>query len=207
LTERGAGKRGESRHAAAPDVGGVCYAIGVEPWIATSVRRARPSDTAALTDLVNCAFAIERYFLDGERTSPDEIASLIGSGGFLVLEYAGGLCGAVLVQGPGVRAGVPPSHAYFGMLSVLPELQGKGLGLRLVRVAEAMAEASGATSMRLRIINLREELSRWYRSLGYREVGTTPFTHESLKRPCHFIEMARPLAPAGARSAGEASAA
>jgi ribosomal protein S18 acetylase RimI-like enzyme len=162
--------------------------------IATSVRRAQPSDTAALTELVNRAFAIERSFIDAQRTTPEEIAALIASGDFLVLEYAGGLCGAVLVQGPGQRAGVPPSHAYLGMLSVLPELQGKGLGLRLVRVAEAMAEATGATSMHLQLINLREELSRWYRSLGYREVGTAPFTHPSLKRPCHFIDMARPLA-------------
>jgi hypothetical protein len=82
-----------------------------------------------------------------------------------------------------------------------------GLGLRLVRVAEAMAEATGATLMTLRIINLREELSRWYKGLGYREVGTTPFSHPQLKRPCHFIEMARPLAPVPCFAAREAGAA
>lgn len=49
--------------------------------------------------------------------------------------------------------------------------------------------------MTLRIINLREELSRWYKSLGYREVGVAPLTHRSVKRPCHFIEMAKPLVP------------
>ena len=144
---------------------------------------------------MNRAFAIERSFLDVERTSEDEVASLIASGCFLVLEYAGGIAAAVLVQGPGQREGVPPSHAYFGMLSVLPELQGMGLGVRLVRVAEAMAEATGATSMSMRILSLREELSRWYKSLGYREVGTAPFHHEQLKQPCHFIEMARSLTP------------
>jgi len=168
----------------------------VNPAIATAVRRARSSDTAAVTALVNRAFAIERVFIDGERTTPEEISQLIASGSFLVLEYAGGIGAAVLVQGPGERAGAPASHAYFGMLSVLPELQGMGLGLRLVRVAEAMAEATGATSMTLRIVSLREELSRWYKSLGYREVGTAPFQHHLLKRPCHFIEMAKPLAPA-----------
>lgn len=174
----------------------------METSIATSVRRAQSSDIAALTHLVNRAFAIESSFIEGQRTTAEEIASLVESGSFLVLEYAGGLCAAVLVQGPGQRTGVPPSEAYLGMLSVLPELQGMGLGVRLVRVAEAMAEATGATSMSLRILNLREELSRWYRSLGYREVGTTPFLHHSLKRPCHFIEMAKRLAPAGSCHAG-----
>lgn len=170
--------------------------------IATSVRRARPSDTAALTDLVNRAFAIERWFLDVERTSADEIGGLIASGGFLVLEYAGGAAdigAAVLVHGPGQRSDLAPSHAYFGMLSVAPELQGMGLGVRLVRVAEAVAEASGATAMTLRILSPREELSRWYKRLGYHEVGTAPFSHQQLKRPCHFIEMAKPLIPAAVR--------
>jgi ribosomal protein S18 acetylase RimI-like enzyme len=177
----------------------------VQTSIATAVRRARPSDTAALTDLVNRAFAVERWFFDGECTTADEIAPLIASGDFLVLEYAEGLCGAVLAHRPGRRADLPPSHAYFGMLSVLPGLQGLGLGRRLVRVAEALGEATGATSMTLRIINLREELSRWYRSLGYREVGTTPFSHPALRRPCHFVEMSRPLVAAGARSPGACS--
>jgi GNAT superfamily N-acetyltransferase len=165
----------------------------VELSIATAVRRALPSDTAALTDLVNRAYEIESSFLDGQRTTAAEIEPLIRAGWFVVPEYAGGIGAAVLVQGPGQRAGLPPSQAYFGMLSVLPELQGKGLGRRLVQVAEAMAEATGATTMSLRIINLREELGRWYKSLGYREVGTTPYNHRAVKRPCHFIEMAKPL--------------
>lgn len=169
----------------------------METSIATSIRRAELSDTAALTELVNRAFAIESFFLDGDRTTADEIAALIRSGGFLVLEYAGGLAGAVLFQAPGQRDGTLPSHAYFGMLLVVPELQGRGLGRQLVQIVEAMAEATGATSMSLRIINLREELSRWYKRLGYREVGTAPFTHRPVKRPCHFIEMAKPLVSPG----------
>jgi ribosomal protein S18 acetylase RimI-like enzyme len=172
--------------------------------IATAVRRARPSDTAALTELVNRAYAIEQFFIDGQRTTADEIAALIRSGGFLVLEYEGGICAAVLFQRPGQRDDLPPSHAYFGMLSVLPELQSLGLGRRLVQVAEAMAEASGATAMSLKVVNLREELSRWYKSLGYREVGTTPFHHPALKRPCHFVEMTKPLAPDSPRYADSA---
>ena len=169
----------------------------MDPSIATSVRRAQLTDTAALTELVNRAYAVESFFVEGQRTTADEVAALIRSGGFLVLESERGICAAVLFQGPGNRAGLPPTHAYFGMLSVLPELQGMGLGRRLVQVAEAMAEATGATSMSLRFINLREELSRWYRSLGYREVGTAPYPSRSLKRPCHFVEMEKSLAPEG----------
>jgi len=156
--------------------------------LAISVRRATPADAEALAQLVNDAYAIEKTFLDGDRTSADEIAEMVsgGRGAFLVLEMAGGLAAAVYVEARG--------HAgYFGMLSVRPGLQGMGLGKRLVRIAEALAEATGAREMTLRIVSLREELGRWYRSLGYREVGTTPFDHRALKRPAHFVDMAKDL--------------
>ena len=152
--------------------------------IATSVRRATPGDAAALVDLVNRAYALEAFFVEGDRTDEAEIARMSARGTFVVLEREGGLAGAVYVELDG----------YFGMLAVAPEMQGKGLGKRLVRIAEAMCEASGASTMRLKIVNLREELGRWYRSLGYREVGTEPYVVREVKRPCHFVWMQRALA-------------
>jgi ribosomal protein S18 acetylase RimI-like enzyme len=103
-----------------------------------------------------------------------------------VLEYAGGLAAAVWVEQSGARG-------YFGMLAVLPEMQKHGLGKRLVRIAEAMCEAAGCDEMTLQIINLREELARWYRSLGYIETGTKPYEHRPVKQPCHFVQMHKSL--------------
>ena len=151
--------------------------------LATAVRRATAADAPALADLVNRAFAVEELFVDGPRTSAAEIAQLIARGTFLVLEYDGGLAAAVYLEPRG----------YLGLLSVAPEVQGQGLGTRLVRIAEAMCEALGCLEIELRIVNVREELGRWYRSLGYREVGTAPFEGPA-KRPCHFVEMRKQLA-------------
>ena len=151
--------------------------------LAVSVRRARTEDAPAIAALVNRAYSVEGFFVDGERTSTVEIAKLVESGTFLVLED---------VQGPAAAVYVDPT-GYFGMLSVREDVQGMGLGTRLVRVAEAVCEAMGATSVRLKIVNLREELGRWYRSLGYREVGTAPYDHRPVKQPCHFVEMQRGL--------------
>lgn len=156
----------------------------MQPDLAISVRTATASDAPALAALVNRAYAIEASFVDGDRTDRREIAELIERGTFIVLEHAGGLAAAVYVE-----------HAYFGMLSVLPELQGHGLGTRLVRIAEAMCEAAGCDEVNLRIVNLREELGRWYRSLGYHEVGTAPFEHRRLKQECHFVQMRKSLRP------------
>jgi ribosomal protein S18 acetylase RimI-like enzyme len=165
--------------------------------LAISVRRARPSDAGALAHLVNRAYEVEGFFVDGARTNADEILRMQGNGEFVVLEDGRGkLVAAVYVDArPGEAGG------YFGMLSVDPDLQGMGLGTRLVRIAEALCEAAGVTTVRLKIVNLREELGRWYRSLGYREVGTSPYTHRPVKQPCHFVEMQRFIAPVYERAA------
>ncbi|HUJ56980.1 MAG TPA: GNAT family N-acetyltransferase [Kofleriaceae bacterium] len=155
--------------------------------LSASVRRATHRDADALARLVNAAYAIESFFVDGDRTHAGEIGDLLGRGAFVVLEQPGGLAAAVYVQ-----------RGYFGMLSVHPERQGLGLGRRLVQVAEAMCEAEGCDAVDLRIINLREELGRWYRSMGYREVGTAPYEHRPVKQPCHFVEMRKVLRPVAA---------
>ena len=154
--------------------------------LAISVRRATPQDAAALSELVNDCYRVERFFVDGDRTNPEEIAELTRTGVVLVLEEANGLAAAVYLERR-------DAAIYFGMLSVRADLQGLGLGTRLVRIAEAMGEAMGAREVTLRIVNLREELGRWYRSLGYRDGATAPYTHRNVKQPCHFVEMWKPI--------------
>lgn len=159
--------------------------------VATSVRPAGPSDFPALVRLINEAYEIERFFVEDDRTDESEIAAMADKGHFLVLDRAGGtLAAAVYVRIDDAEAG----RGYFGMLSVAPDLRGAGLGKRLVGVAEALCTALGCTVMDLRIVNLREELGPWYRSLGYQEIGTAPYEHPS-KVPCHFIKMSKELEP------------
>ncbi|HUS27895.1 MAG TPA: GNAT family N-acetyltransferase [Kofleriaceae bacterium] len=168
--------------------------------LAISVRRATAADASALAALVNRAYSIEEFFVEGDRTNATEIAGLIEKGTFIVLEYAGGLAAAVWVE-------TSRERGYFGMLSVLPEMQKHGLGKRLVRIAEAMCEAAGCDEMTLQIINLREELARWYRSLGYVEIGTKPYEHRAVKQPCHFVQMRKSLRSVTGLGAVKAAAA
>ncbi len=46
----------------------------------------------------------------------------------------------------------------------------------------------------LAVVNLRQELGPWYRSQGYREVGTAPFDLRPAKQACHFVRMQKALA-------------
>ncbi len=156
--------------------------------LATSVRAAGPADVPALVALINLAYEIERFFVEGDRTDEDEIAAMQRVGHFLVLDRSDrrGLAAAVYIRIDGGRG-------YFGMLSVAPDLRSHGLGKRLVAVAEALCVARGCTAMDLQIVNLREELGPWYRSLGYHEVGTAPFATRDPKQPCFFIKMSKSL--------------
>lgn len=157
--------------------------------ISPSARRARTGDLPALARLVNRAFAVEAGFVAGERTDEAELAELSARGHFLVLDRPGGeLAAAVYVALDGLQAS-------FSLLAVAPELQGLGLGRRLVALAESLAAALGCHEVGLSIVNLRTDLLPWYRRQGYREVGVAPFGGRST-RPCHLVRLAKPLAAA-----------
>jgi GNAT superfamily N-acetyltransferase len=150
-------------------------------------RIADRSEAAALTDLINRAFEVEKFFIEGDRVSTAVVEGFFDKGEFLVADGASGLSGCVYVEIRGERA-------YFGLLSIHPERQGTGLGRQLVEAAEARARECGCSYMDLQIVNLREELPAFYRKLGYQETGTAPFPEQTpTKLPCHFVRMSKAL--------------
>lgn len=159
--------------------------------LSASVRRAQPADHAALGRLINAAYAVEGFFVDGDRIDVVELGALAERGHFLVLDDAatGELAAAIHV-----RIDDDGQRGAIGLLSVAPAWQGRGLGRRLVAVAEALCAALGCGAVQLQIVNLRQELGPWYRSQGYREIGTAPYDHRPAKQPCHFVCMEKALA-------------
>jgi ribosomal protein S18 acetylase RimI-like enzyme len=57
------------------------------------------------------------------------------------------------------------------MLTVLPSLQGKGLGKELMQSAEDEAIRQRCTSIFMTVISVRKELIDWYIRKGYRLTG------------------------------------
>ena len=163
--------------------------MGSDGSNAASVRRAGPEDADGLAALINEAYEVERFFVEGARTSAAEVARLMREGQFFVLDGDHRLAAAIFVTTDGDRGGL-------GMLSVAPDQQRRGLGKRLVAIAEAWCAAMGCARMSLQVVNLRSELEAWYKSLGYRVVGTAPYEHRSATRACHFVRMEKPLASA-----------
>jgi GNAT superfamily N-acetyltransferase len=150
------------------------------------VRDATASDAEAIASLVNRAFLVERFFVEGDRTSLAEISRLLETGRFLLAE-TDRLVACVYVERRGERG-------YFGMLSVDPSRQGEGLGRLLVSAAEEQCRREGCNVMEIHVVDLRRELPPLYRRLGYVEVGTEPFPDtERAKQTARFIVMTKPL--------------
>jgi ribosomal protein S18 acetylase RimI-like enzyme len=164
-------------------------AIAASNELAPSVRRAGVADLPAVCRLVNRAYAVESFFVDGDRTGLAEVALLAEQGHFLVLDGAG----HVRELAASVYLRVEGGRGKLSMLAVAPELQRRGLGHRLVAIVEAMCSAMGCEVVELDIVNLRDELGPFYRRLGYREVGTAPYDHRPSRRECHFVRMQKSL--------------
>jgi GNAT superfamily N-acetyltransferase len=150
-------------------------------------RKADKSDADALVPLINRAFEVELQFFKNERIDLAETLSHLEKGTFLLVECDGKLAGCNYVELRG-------ESGYFGLLSVDPSQQGRGLGRKLVDQAEKFCRDAGCGVMRIRVLNHRTELPPFYEKLGYTTAGIEEVEQEpSAFLPYHFIIMEKPL--------------
>src|SRR5664280_1849815 len=125
-----------------------------------NLRVADISEAEAITNLINAAYTVEKFFVDGDRIDVDHAREYFATGEFLVAEDGGALVGCVYIE---LRGG----RGYFGLLSTDPSRQRSGLGSRLIAAAEDRCREAGCRFMDILVVNLREELPPIYRRLGY----------------------------------------
>jgi predicted N-acetyltransferase YhbS len=153
-----------------------------------TVREARPADAENIAGLVNRAFLAESWFKTAERTNAAQVRELLSKGIFLLLDDGARLLGSVYLEPRGERV-------YLGMLSVEQDVQGSGIGRRMMREAEEFARRAGHVAIDLRFVHVRQELPPYYRKLGYVESGTEPAPNFPSRIPVHFVVMSKSLLP------------
>jgi len=174
-------------------------------------RAATTADIPALVALVTSSYrgdtsrqgwTTEADILDGNRIDADVLRHDIERplSRVLIAEYGGEMLACAHVA-------VDDGFGYFGMFSVNPTMQGRGLGNRVLAEAERIArDEFRVPAMRMTVIDVREELMAWYERRGYRRTGIKkPFPYgderfgipkrpdlrfEVLEKPLHATEQA-----------------
>lgn len=156
--------------------------------VADRLRVATADDAPAIARLINHAFEVETFFKVGDRTSLEGVAALMAKGEFLVLDGDDG------VPAVAVYLTRKDGRGYFGMLSVAPRLQGRGIAKQVIAEIEDRCRRTGCHVLDIYVVNLRTELPGYYRKLGYEVTGTLDFPDpEELTQPVHLIVMSKDL--------------
>jgi ribosomal protein S18 acetylase RimI-like enzyme len=139
-------------------------------------RQAQIHENDRIVSLVNSAYrgesgkqgwTTEADLLDGQRTDSEEITRLLEAYDSMIL--------IAQADGEIIASAHLEKHiegAYLGMLSVSPCWQGRGIGKRVMAVAEQKAfQEWGAVKMLMTVITLRQELIAFYERCGYVRTG------------------------------------
>jgi len=156
-----------------------------------ATRYANEEDIPEIVRIINAAFRVEDFFVNGDRTSHADIAARMADPHvrFLVVDAndPGALAAAVVVDANDGRG-------HFAMLSVDPPLQGRGLARLLVKAIEDHCREAGCDTVEIEVVNLREELPAFYDMMGYARTDTAPFPDKGkLRRDAHMVRMTKRL--------------
>ncbi len=123
-------------------------------------------ESAYRGDASRAGWTTEADLLHGQRTDAAMIADIIRDPQqILLLFFDVALVGCL-------NAVRHPGHAYFGMISVSPQAQGKGIGRQILKVAEGyISERWASGSVQMSVIQQRPELIAWYQRRGYAVTG------------------------------------
>jgi ribosomal protein S18 acetylase RimI-like enzyme len=146
-------------------------------------RAATAADIDAIVTLVESAYrgdasrqgwTTEADFLDGRRTGADDVTACLARerSRILLAERDGAMLACAHVA-------EEDGAGYFGMFSVRPDQQGSGIGKHVLAEAERIARDEWRLpSMRMTVIDIRDELIAFYERRGYRRTGIVkPFPY------------------------------
>jgi ribosomal protein S18 acetylase RimI-like enzyme len=159
------------------------------------INKATISDIPALNILINSAYrgetskkgwTTEEHLLGGIRTDEANLTELLIKENVTFLKYTENnqIIGSVYLE-------KQDKKLYLGMLTVSPELQGEGIGKKLMQAAESIAKNAQINTISMTVISVRKELIAFYERRGYKKTGETkpfPMTDPKFGLPKQFLE-------------------
>ncbi len=165
------------------------------------IEKATINDAAELEALINSGYrgegskkgwTTEADLLDGIRTDQEDLKGLISKENAQLLKFTneqGKIIGCVFLE-------QQDNALYLGMLCVSPNLQGGGVGKKLLYKGLEVAKELSLPKVKMTVISVRTELIDWYKRHGYVDNGERkPFAGDGLfgdpKQKLEFIVMER----------------
>lgn len=159
------------------------------------ITNATLTDIPQLNVLINSAYrgesskkgwTTEADLLGGVRTDDESLTNLLTKPNAVMLKHTDGeqITGCVFLENQ-------EHQLYLGMLTVSPELQGGGVGKKLLEAAETQARLWGLPKIGMTVISIRQDLIAWYERRGYHNTGQTkpfPMTDPKFGLPKQFLE-------------------
>lgn len=139
-------------------------------------RPATLADIPALVELVTSAYrgdasragwTTEADLLDGQRIDAERLqADITRPHSRILIAQSNGVLIAC------AHIAIEDNVGYFGMFAVMPQRQGAGIGKRVLEEAERiLREHWHQTTVRMTVIDVREELIAYYQRHGYQRTG------------------------------------
>jgi ribosomal protein S18 acetylase RimI-like enzyme len=162
------------------------------------------NDVPELNTLVNKAYrgeesqkgwTTEAGIVDGTRSDEKMLIDHINTKNGVIYKYVDDLTDEITAA---VYYEVKESKLYFGMLSVSPQAQGKGIGKSLLDHAVAYGQQHHCKLLTGTIIETRSELKDWYFRYGFRTNGNKlPFPDDPRcgipKVPVELLEIEKDI--------------
>jgi ribosomal protein S18 acetylase RimI-like enzyme len=162
------------------------------------------ADIAAIKDLLNNAYrgevskqgwTTEADLIAGDtRTDEATLQQVMEQSGsvFLICKHGDlKITGCLNLQEHG-------NKLYLGMFSVLPQLQGGGIGKQLLQATEEYARHLQKKAIYMSVITVRTELINWYMRHGYADTGERkPFVEDGITgkhlQPLEFMMLEKQI--------------
>ena len=162
------------------------------------------ADSLSIKNLLNIAYrgeaskqgwTTEAHLIAGDQRTDDAgLENVMQQPGSVFLKYSNEdqqISGCVNLQ-------KHQHKIYLGMFSVSPELQGSGIGKKILQASEEYAIRVECTAIYMSVISLRTELINWYQRHGYSDTGERkPFIEDAVTgkhlQPLEFMTLEKPL--------------
>lgn len=159
------------------------------------ITKANIEDIEALDKLIHSAYrgesskkgwTSEADLLGGIRINEQGLSETLETPKTSIYKYSenGKILGCVMLQ-------EKENSLYLGMLTVSPDLQGGGIGKKMLNFADIYAREKQLPKIEMTVISVRSELIAWYERHGYVRTGETkpfPMHDPNCGEPKQFLE-------------------